>query len=222
MKFTRPIQIPIVVVSPASWAGRIQAFMRRLRQGNQRYRGVETTFGVRFGTETTIISEIQEYETRVTELIARLPQDSQPVFIVFAPEHGISRANYNSSYYRLKHILLEAGFPCQMVKEETLEDPEWKDLNFALDIFAKAGFVPWVLSEGMPNADLFIGLSLSFITFRGQRQRVAGYANAFDDFGRWLFYQGASESVPYESRNSMYAELLGKITRDYQAQRRKL
>jgi len=40
-----------------------------------------------------------------------------------------------------------------------LEHPEWKDYNFALDVFAKTGFVPWVLSEGMPNADLFIGLS---------------------------------------------------------------
>jgi predicted HTH transcriptional regulator len=221
--FEKPqTEIPIVVMCPASWVMKMQGFIVRLRQGYQRYRGMETTFGARFGTITTVVSETQEYEAKAVETIAQLPRDSRPAFIVFAPERGISRADYNSAYYRLKRILLEAGYPSQMVDEETLENPEWKDLNFALDVFAKSGFVPWVLSEGMPNADLFIGLSSSIITYKGQRQRVVGYANVFDDFGRWLFYQGASESVPYENRNAMFAELLSKITRDYQAKRRKL
>jgi argonaute-like protein implicated in RNA metabolism and viral defense len=200
----------------------MQAFIGRLRQGDQRYRGMETTFGVRFGAVTTVIAEPPEYETRVMEAIAQLPPDSRPVFLVFAPERGFSRANYDSPYYRLKHLLLEAGYPSQMVKEDTLEHLDWKDYNFALDVFAKAVFVPWVLSEGMPNADLFIGLSSSIITHKGQRQRVIGYANVFDDFGRWVFYQGASASVPYEHRNAMFASLLGKVARDYHAKRRKL
>jgi len=109
-----------------------------------------------------------------------------------------------------------------MVKEDTLEDPEWKDANFALDVFAKSGFVPWVLSEGMPNADLFIGLSSSLITQQGRRQRVVSYANVFDEFGRWLFYQGASAAVPYEQRHAMFATLLREIVQDYQNRRRKL
>jgi argonaute-like protein implicated in RNA metabolism and viral defense len=154
--------------------------------------------------------------------MAQLPPDSRPVFLVFAPERSFSRANYDAPYYRLKRLLLEAGYPSQMVKEDTLEHPDWKDVNFALDVFAKAGFVPWVLSEGMPGADLFIGLSSSIIAHQGQRQRVIGYANVFDDFGRWVFYQGASASVPYAHRNAMFAALLGQIARDYHAKRRKL
>jgi hypothetical protein len=66
--------------------------------------------------------------------------------------------------------MVQDGWP--LLKEDTLEPPEWKDYNFALDMFAKIGFVPWVLSEDMPNADLFIGLSSSIITHKGQRQRV--------------------------------------------------
>jgi predicted HTH transcriptional regulator len=221
--FQKPAQeIPLVVVCPAVWASQMQAFIGRLRQGSQRYRGMEATFGIRFGTITTVIAEPLEYETRVREAIAQLPPDAQPAFLVFAPERGFSRANYDSPYYRLKRLLLEAGYPSQMLKEDTLEHPEWKDYNFALDVFAKAGFVPWVLGEGMPSADLFIGLSSSIMTHKGQRQRVIGYANVFDDFGRWLFYQGASASVPYEHRNTMFASLLGEITRDYHARRRKL
>jgi len=215
-------EIPLVVVCPGVWASKMQAFIGRLRQGHQRYRGIETTFGVRFGAVTTVIAETPEYETKVREAIAPLPSDTRPVFLVFAPERGFSRANYDSPYYRLKRLLLEAGYPSQMVKEDTLEHPEWKDYNFALDVFAKSGFVPWVLSEGMPNADLFIGLSSSILTHKSQRRRVIGSANVFDDFGRWLFYQGASAAVPYENRNAMFAALLGSITRDYQAKRRKL
>lgn len=215
-------EIPLIVVCPGAWASKMQAFIGQLRQGSQRYRGIETTFGMRFGAVTTIIAEMPEYETRVTEAMAQLPPDSRPVFLVFAPERSFSRANYASPYYRLKRLLLEAGYPSQMVKEDTLEHPDWKDVNFALDVFAKAGFVPWVLSEGMPGADLFIGLSSSVIAHRGQRQRVIGYANVFDDFGRWVFYQGASASVPYEHRNAMFAALLGQVVRDYHAKRRKL
>jgi predicted HTH transcriptional regulator len=221
--FEKPkVEIPLVLVCPASWASKMQAFITRLRQGHQRYRGTETTFGVRFGAITTLIAEVEKYEEKVAETIAQLPVDARPTFIVFTPERGVSRANYDAPYYRLKRILLESGYPSQMVKEDTLEQPDWKDFNFALDIFAKSGFVPWVLNEGMPNADLFIGLSSSLITHGKQRQRMIGYANVFDDFGRWLFYQGASAAVPYAQRNTMFSELLGKITREYQARRRKL
>jgi len=122
-------EIPLVVVCPGAWASKMQAFIARLRQGSQRYRGMETTFGVRFGAVTTVIAETPEYETRVMEAMAQLPADSRPVFLVFAPERGFSRANYDSPYFQLKRLLLEAGYPSQMVKEDTLEHPEWKDYN---------------------------------------------------------------------------------------------
>src|SRR5438046_8733615 len=116
--------------------------------------------------------------------LAQLPPDARALFLDFAPERGFSRANYDSPYYRLKRLLLEAGYPSQMVKEDTLEHPEWKDYNFALAVFAKTGFVPWVLSEGMPHADLFIGLSPSIMTHTGHRNRLIGYPNIFDACGR--------------------------------------
>ncbi len=217
------VEVPLILMCPADWAQRMQTFIDRVRRGsgNDLYRGVESTFGIRLGAVQTVIAETEEYESQANRLISELPV-SMPVFIVFAPERGISRANYDSPYYRLKRLFLEKGFPSQMVKEETLENPEYKDLNFALDVFAKAGYVPWVLSEGMPNADLFIGLSSSLVKHKDQRHRVVGYANVFDEFGKWLFYEGASNSVPFEQRNEMFAGLLNELVGRYQAQRRKL
>ena len=43
----------------------------------------------------------------------------------------------------------------------------------------------------------------------------------FDDFGRWLFYEGAPDAVPYEQRNAMFASLLRKIILEYQARKRR-
>lgn len=221
--FEKPeTRLPIVLVTPAQWAALMQRFLDRVRQGHMRFKGMEATFAVQFGGITTVIAELDEYQTKVTEAVNQLGPASKAVFLVFAPERGFSRADYNAPYYRAKRLLLEAGFPSQMVKEETLENPQWKDLNFALDIFAKAGFVPWVLSEGIPTADLFIGLSSSTITHADQRWRVIGYANVFDEFGRFLFYQGANEAVSYDARNLMFRQLLARITKEYQHRKRKL
>jgi len=46
-----------------------------------------------------------------------------------------------------------------MVDTPTLQDPDWKDLNLALNIIAKCGVVPWVLPDAIPDADFFVGLS---------------------------------------------------------------
>lgn len=221
--FEKPsTEVELVVVSPARWAEKMAAFVRRLRQGHQRFRGMEMTFGLRLGTVTTIIADFQEYDAKIGEVIAQHRGDTPPIFVVLTPEREANRVDYTAPYYRIKRLLLEAGFPSQMVDEDTLTNPDWKDLNFALDVFAKAGYVPWVLSgEGMPKVDLFVGLSSSNIAHQGERHRLVGYANVFDEYGRWLFYEGASAAVRYEERNEMYADLMSRITRSYQAKRRK-
>ncbi len=221
--FEKPsTEVALVVVSPARWAEKMAAFVRRLQQGHQRFRGMEATFGLRLGTVTTIIADFHEYDAKIAEVVAQHRGSTIPIFIVLTPEREANRVDYTAPYYRIKRLLLEAGFPSQMVDEDTLANPDWKDLNFALDVFAKAGYVPWVLSgEGMPKVDLFVGLSSSNIAHQGERHRLVGYANVFDEYGRWLFYEGASAAVRYEQRNEMYADLLSRITRSYRAKRRK-
>ena len=157
-------EIPLVVMCPGAWASKMQAFIARLRQGSQRYRGMETTFGVRFGAVTTVIAETPEYETRVMEAIAQLPPDSRPIFLVFAPERGFSRANYDSPYYQLKRLLLETGILLRWSRKTRWSTLSGKTTTL-LSMFAKTGFVPWVLSEGMPTLTFHRSLS-SLITIR--------------------------------------------------------
>jgi len=213
--------IPIVLVAPARWISALQKFVDRLRVGDRRFKGVEQTFSVRLAPPMTIVVEPVNYEAAISQFLElHAAEVANAMFVVFAPERTVSHADYSSPYYQVKRLLIERGFPSQMVSENTLENPDWKDLNFALDLFAKAGYTPWVLGDGLPQADLFVGVSSSVLVHQGDRSRVIGYANVFDNFGKWLFYEGASSAVPFEDRNRMFADLTRKIVREYAATHR--
>jgi argonaute-like protein implicated in RNA metabolism and viral defense len=126
---------------------------------------------------------------------------------VHTPEAGFSIDDEHAPYYTAKRLVLEAGVPCQMFDTPTLENPDWKDLNLALNIAAKCGVVPWVLPEGIPDADFFVGLS--YTQHRGDPEtRLMGYANVFNRYGRWLFYSGNVQTFAYSERTRQLAELI--------------
>jgi len=94
-----------------------------------------------------------------------------------------------------------------MIDTPTLDNPDWKDLNLALNIAAKCGVVPWVLPEGIPDADFFVGLS--YTQHRGEPDtRLMGYANVFNRYGRWLFYSGNAQTFAYAERSRWIANLV--------------
>jgi argonaute-like protein implicated in RNA metabolism and viral defense len=129
------------------------------------------------------------------------------LFLVHAPEQGYSLDDEKSPYYKTKRLLLEAGIPCQMVDTPTLLNPDWKDLNLALNIIAKCGVIPWVLPDAIPDADFFLGLSYTQNQSRGGI-RVMGYANVFNSYGRWVFYSANTEAFPYEERARYFSQLV--------------
>jgi predicted HTH transcriptional regulator len=194
----------------------LERLIDQIKKGSYRYQGFERTFGLRFGTPTILLTEtIEEYFDKLNQ---SLPSFKPKTFVIgYFPERGYSHADYNSPYYRVKHLLLERGFSSQMVDEETMRDPQFKDLNLALDIFAKAGYVPWVLAEGLPDADLFLGLSYSSIPVDGELARLMAYVNVFDQFGRWRYYRANYQTIPFKDRNRLLGELLKSVVIDYQA-----
>jgi argonaute-like protein implicated in RNA metabolism and viral defense len=105
-----------------------------------------------------------------------------------------------------------------MVDRSTVYNPEWRDLNLALNIYAKAGNTPWVLDSAMPGVDMFIGLSSSHLLRGGQIIRTMGYVNVFDSYGRWRFYQGDTESFRFEERLRHYGQLVKKSVAAYRAE----
>jgi predicted HTH transcriptional regulator len=205
--------IELVPVVAEAQRGQMQALIERLKSGKYKYKGSERTFGVRFTYASIVGLHAREDVTATCRrVLSEHPEwagDSRlrRLFLVHTPEATFALDDERSPYYTAKRLLLEAGVPCQMVDTPTLENPDWKDLNLALNVAAKCGVVPWVLPEGIPDADFFVGLS--YTQHRGDPdERLMGYANVFNRYGRWLFYSGNVTTFPFSERRLRLAELV--------------
>lgn len=192
--------------------------VERLSKGADRYSGMGKTFGSDIKIiETYATNSTAEYVDCCKQFIRRSDFTDADVFLVYVPEEE-GKASYDSAYYEVKKFLIKNGIPSQMVDEDTLRNPKYKDLNFALNIFAKSGYTPWVLDEELEDVDLFIGLSYSSIKRDGRIDRMMAYVNVFDRYGRWKFYQGDVEAFPYEERHKHYREIVKASIDKYKAE----
>lgn len=206
-------EIGLVPIVAESHRGKMQALIERLKAGRYKYKGAERTFGIRFTYGSVIgLHPADDIRKTCERILNEHPAwigdaNLRRLFLVHTPEAGFATDDEHSPYYETKRLILEAGIPCQMVDTPTLDNPDWKDLNLALNIAAKCGVVPWVLPEGIPDADFFVGLS--YTQHRGDPDmRFMGYANVFNSYGRWLFYSGNAQTFAYSERTRRLAELV--------------
>jgi len=191
------------------------ALIDRLKAGSFKFKGTERTFKTRLTYNTVVTAANAEAVVgEVERLLRDRPEwggdkNLARLFLVYTPTLNFSTDDESAPYYRTKRLLLEAGIPSQMVNKPTLANPDWKDLNLALNIVAKCGVTPWVLPDAIPDADFFIGLSYTQNGARG-REKYLGYANVFNQFGKWEFYSGSGQTFPYAER----AKHFGQLVRD--------
>ncbi|MFN8650586.1 MAG: putative DNA binding domain-containing protein [Gemmatimonadales bacterium] len=207
-----PRDIELIPICAIPHSERMAALIERLRAGKMRYQGAERTFSTRLTYRTIVATPTEVVTAEVERLLAQHPEwtgaDGLPrLFLVHTPEHGHSLDDENSPYYRVKRLALERGVPCQMVDTPTLANPDYKDLNLTLNIIAKVGVAPWVLPNSIPDADFFVGLSYTKHA-RGEQERLMGFANVFNEYGRWEFYSGSGEAFRYEDREQRYERLV--------------
>lgn len=204
--------IELVPICSASMREPAVKLIERLKTGKYKYTGSERTFSTRLTYNTVFTVESPERSlAECQRLLGEHPEwignaELNRLFLVHAPEQGYTLDDENSPYYAVKRFLLENGIPCQMVDTPTLQNPDWKDLNLALNVTAKCGLTPWVLPNSIPDADFFIGLSYTQSRSKGLR-RLLGYATVFNEFGRWEFYSGNTDAFSYEDRDHFFAQL---------------
>jgi len=207
---SKPHVIELVPVCVAEYKSRMDQLIARLMEGKHKYRGSERTFATRFGYNAVVtVDRLADLDTEVHRLLKQHPEwcgtrDHNRLFLVHCPEEGYSSDDERAPYYTVKRRLLEAGLPCQMVDSPTLDNPDWKDLNLALNVIAKCGVTPWVLPECIPDADFFVGLSY---TESRDGQRIMGFANVFNSYGRWEFYAGNTTTFDVSRRAEHLAAL---------------
>ncbi|MEL7540692.1 MAG: ATP-binding protein, partial [Pseudomonadota bacterium] len=216
-----PKDVEIVAVVQRGWEEPLRQLVGRLQSGKYKYKGSEQTFATRLKLAQIAVSTDLSVDQECARLIDQSPEwrgheRLSRVFLVHTPESGFALDDVGSPYYRAKRVLLEAGIPSQMMDTPTLRNPDYKDLNLALNLVAKTGVTPWVLPQSIPDADFFVGLSYSQSREGGATSRVLGFANVFSEYGRWEFYSGGNEAVPFEDRSAHYerlvADTLGKLS----------
>jgi predicted HTH transcriptional regulator len=209
-----PHTIELIPICLLKYRNNLEQLIERLMVGKYKYRGSERTFATRFTYQGIItVEHPEEVQNEVKRLISQHPDwagnpSLNRIFLAHTPEQGYSVDDASSPYYVVKRLLLENGIPCQMVDTPTILNPDWKDLNLALNITAKCGVTPWVLPDAIPDADFFVGLSY---TQSSDGKRIMGFANVFSNYGKWEFYSGDTSSFDYEERAKRFADLVRHI-----------
>lgn len=202
--------VEIVPICLASHVRYMHTLIGRLKTGKYKYRGSERTFSTRFNYTTVVGADNrQAVGKEVNRLLSENPQwcgDNRlsRLFLVHTPEEGYALDDEKSPYFVIKRRLLEAGIPCQMVDTKTITNTDWKDLNLALNITAKCGVIPWVLPENIPDADFFLGLSY---TQSREGQKILGFANVFNSYGKWEFYAGNTAAFDVQDKSEHLSQL---------------
>ena len=146
--------IELVPVCAPEEADGMRSLIERLRHGRFRYKGSERTFGTRLTYRSLTTAAPADLDAECRRLVAQYPEwrgaEGWPrLFLVHCPESGHALDDEQAPYYRIKRCLLEAGIPCQMVDTPTIRNPDYKDLNLALNVVAKCGVTPWVLPDSI-------------------------------------------------------------------------
>jgi len=207
-----PKEVELIPICTDDQRDNMASLIDRLRAGKFKFKGAERTFSTRLSYRSIITCPAKQAYTECARLLQQFPDwkgdASLPrLFLVHCPEQGFSLDDENSPYYKIKRLLFENGIPCQMVDTPTLRNPDYKDLNLALNIVAKTGSAPWVLPESIPDADFFVGLSYTQ-SRRSEGDRLVGFANVFNQYGRWEFFSGGSDVTSYERRTIHYERLV--------------
>jgi hypothetical protein len=208
-----PKQIELIPFSLDRSRSGMESLIERLKAGKFKYKGAERTFGVRFTYSSVVtVSDLSRLLPTCERLMNEHPEWAgdetlRRIFLVEVPEAKFALDDESSPYYSIKRLLFEYGIPCQMVDTPTLFNPDWKDLNLALNLAAKCGVRPWVLPNALPDADFFVGLSYTQ-SQRGERERLMGYANVFNSFGHWEFYSANTNTFAFKERQRYFHELV--------------
>ncbi|MHA1919937.1 MAG: Piwi domain-containing protein [Promethearchaeota archaeon] len=145
--------------------------------------------------------DIQEYQNKSLEFIYNTTNRDIDVVLIYIPK--TSKYFTETAYYRCKAIFASEGYSTQMITNDLFLNLKWSYLNLAVAIFSKAGGTPWVLQDELENTDMIMGISTSNIISKYRREgdlkRFIGFVNIFDNYGKWMFFQGTA--TPYSKEN---------------------
>jgi len=184
--------------------------------------GMPQFFRCKIIVEKTLAIEtedIEEYEEAAWKFIKTTDYRKIDSLVIYIPK--TSKFFANTPYYRLKGIFTSNGYPSQMITQSTFDNIRYSYLNLASALFAKAGYIPWVLQSEMENVDMILGISVSNVISAKNRAgttvRFVGYVNVFDSYGKWMFFEGIAKPYKKEEKLDQLSHLLESAVAKFKA-----
>ena len=218
--------IKLVLMSPHKRMNELVEIVNNLNKGTLVMPGGMKRF---FRCNLEIVDEVyvdsletHAYEDVSLNFVKRFDPREVDVVLVYIPKTG--RYFSNTPYYRVKAILASEGYASQMVTNSTFDNLKWSYLNLASALFSKAGGIPWVLESEMKNVDVLLGISISNILSKkhraGEIPKYVGYVNVFDNYGKWMFFEGTATLYERERRFEQLRELILKAIQKFTAEKK--
>lgn len=227
----------ILVVFPASTNGKVETFLRALKEGlGASHSGFPKGFGQIFGLVNVdfVLCPVDvlpsdkstseaTYQRAINEALVNGPDFHAGIVVLF-DEHANLPDQINP-YIRTKSLLLTLGIPTQEVRMATINQPamslQYTLQNFSVSLYAKLNGTPWTVNQDKAISDeLIIGVGVSELSGSRfeDRQRFVGITTVFSGDGTYLLgnvsnecrYDGYAEAV----RTSMLAVLQEVKTRN--------
>lgn len=211
------------VISPKRKIAEVKNLIRDLNNGTSIFPGgMPQFFRCKITVEKTLVTETEdtkEYEEAALKFIKTTDYRKIDSLVIYIPK--TSKFFANTPYYRLKAIFTSNGYPSQMITQSTFDNIRYSYLNLASALFAKAGYIPWVLQSEMENIDMILGISVSNVISAKNRAgttvRFVGYVNVFDTYGKWMFFEGIARPYKKEEKLDQLRHLLGSAVTKFKA-----
>jgi hypothetical protein len=166
---------------------------------------------LRFGMETVAEEKVNPHSRAELErAVGNIENQGANIVIgLFADELGEDEEDW-ASYNTFKALTIGRGLPSQVVYQSTLRK-SFAMGNIVLGVVGKTGNIPYVRPEGLPYADIVVGIDIA----RKKKERLAGSMNATaitriyfsnGEFLRYVIHDGPleGETIPPEVLQGLF------------------
>ena len=222
----------ILVVCPDSVEGKVDQFLRKLRDGITSLprcsfaSGLTRTFHLlnpRFDTCTLSLepgtSPAKAYRQAIQDFVASRGSAYDAAIVVILDQHT-DLPDLENPYLWARATLLLQGIPVQQAKLSTItardEVIQYSLQNIAIALYAKMGGVPWTVDHPLTvNDELVIGIGsaeLSGSRFE-KRQRHIGITTVFRGDGNYLL-SNVSQECSYDEYPAVLEDSTARVLRE--------
>ena len=218
---TKTDSIKIIIITPKKNESEVDTLINNLSNGVSGFEaGYPRYFRCKLEVNKKIVIDstgLQEYQKACENIVGTSDPKSIDLVVIYLSK--TEKWDIQTPYYRCKNILTSNGFVSQMITEKLFGNLYWSYFNLASAMYAKSGYIPWVLKSDY-EVDLVIGISYSNIIPKNSIEpttKFVGFVNLFDRYGKWLYMDGSSKEHSEDEIKESLKEVVRTSIKKYES-----